>query len=243
MILASPMRYLTRVWVDTGGRSLSSDMRLIASAQTAAGATQFRLQTLGELNTATGRMYQKMALISDDDSWVVSFGETIDVSYTFQEDDSAGAALTFEAFAARCEQTYAALLNDEIVAIRLATVREGLAAEMTEATFRAVADRMLNRPPTFRENSWEWDWRCVTTIDRQFGGSAKATNTIASVKRGSGTFSSGESFERLRIDLDINTRNDPSMRFRVEEVSAFFNSIVAWHRELETEIQTFAGVS
>ncbi len=135
---------------------------------------------------------------------------------------------------------------------RLAAVQEGLLPELPSEKIDAVRERLLNVPEALSgESAFEWDWRCAFHLPRSFGGHEEKTNTIVTAKRLSGNIDrviagvpSRVPFDRIRLDLDINTwPQETTARFGQEDVFTFFKEVGPWHAELSTMVGDLMGTS
>lgn len=129
---------------------------------------------------------------------------------------------------------------------RLAGVREGLLPEMDEEELIAINRRLMLLPSPFAETPpFEWDWRAVSLVDRTFGGTTEPTNTIATAKRLIANLEEPnrepKTFDRIRVDLDINTTplHSVKARFGSSEVDSFFSAMPEWQEELGAGFHSF----
>lgn len=127
---------------------------------------------------------------------------------------------------------------------RLAAVQEGFLPEMSTAIMDAIARRIMNFPSIYTDHfPFEWDWRSVSMVERQFGGLTEAAVTATTVKRMFGVVlgrTPAEEFDRVRVDLDISTSHqNVAPRFEEEHVRSFFELAPLWHRDLSSEIFRF----
>lgn len=133
---------------------------------------------------------------------------------------------------------------------RLAFVDEGMLGEMPPARIDAIAANLLGRGSIHQSwgSPFEWDYRTAHRVTRSFGDRREATNTILTVKRLTGTIALRDSesprpFDRLRVDLDINTAPDTvDDRFGKADIEAFFGSVGAWHAELAVYATSIMGL-
>lgn len=131
---------------------------------------------------------------------------------------------------------------------RLAAVQEGFLQEMPQPKMDALAKTLFNLPPTFNERlPFEWDWRCVSLIERLVAELKEETNTNTAIKRRSGYIAVSDEegvkekpYDRIRVDFDINTSlKNVSARFGEKEIANFFEKAPAWHEELCAEVFSF----
>ena len=124
---------------------------------------------------------------------------------------------------------------------RIAAIQEGLLPEQPKEEMDKIAVHLLNLTPTFRDdNMVEWDYRVAARTSREFG-VKEPTNTIVTVKRLVGKMSmgqdSGKDFDRIQVNLDVNTvPENVKARFGSQQIKAFFSQAPMWHSELEQEI-------
>jgi hypothetical protein len=127
---------------------------------------------------------------------------------------------------------------------RLATVVEGLVADVDGAACNEARRRAINLPNLFQDAPIvEWDWRAVARVERQFGALNETTNTIGIVKRAPIERTENgvtTELERLYIQVDINTLPDAiRARFGPAEAAAYFEASGAWLADVERGITRF----
>ena len=131
---------------------------------------------------------------------------------------------------------------------RLATVQEGLLPDMSKKEMNKIASRLFELPTTYSKHlPFEWDWRAASHIERSFSDLTEPTNTIATIKRLTGTLpiatgngQGGQKFDRIRVDFDINTLpDDVTARFNESHIASFFEQAASWHDEFSAEIFSF----
>ena len=155
----------------------------------------------------------------------------------------------FRSFCTDSGSTLATLISHfDLKGHRLALVQEGFMAEMSPESMTEVADRLVQRSPSFSGvEPFEWDWRVSIHVDRNFSGLTETTNTIVTAKRCSGSMRRGgplgqdeQRFDRIRVDLDVNTiPDDNTPRFNADSVRDYFSEAHAWHVDLEQEVGSF----
>lgn len=233
-------RNLARVWVPPTAVVSPS---VLAEVVRAIPAEDLALRGIMELPLAGGGadFFPKAALHSAAGSWVLGVGSTsldlMNVRTLEQE------PLNLADFVAVARGVFRAALGDDGFATRVAVVREGyLGADAIDGP--AVGVRLLAPPAPFNADLWEWDWRVVTSVDRQVADYAFDTNTIATLRyAGVQILPETESKGRLRVDLDINTAQSEQARFSSGQVDAFLTGVVAWQHELERTIGRHIGVN
>lgn len=128
---------------------------------------------------------------------------------------------------------------------RLALVREALLREMTLDEATALADKLLRLPNVYQNRPLsEWDWRCVSEIERTFAGKSEPLNSITTIKKGGGVaFQTGASApaiipsKRIRFDTDVNTLpRFTEERFDAASIADFFSHGPGWHSEIESAV-------
>jgi hypothetical protein len=211
------------------------------------------LLAVGVQSNKAGNVEPRVGFISPDGSWrVLILGDQFHVTHTAV--DPLGEDLgPFNEFAATASQSLAWLIRKfNRIPHRLGLVREALITEKAEQELDSLANRLLKLPQSFNGKSLtEWDWRASATFSRQFAGLQEETNTIITIKRGNLEMEeeltspalaafTGLPVKRpvLRVDLDVNTRQDnTSARFQVERVEAFFQAALEWQKDLENEVE------
>jgi hypothetical protein len=122
---------------------------------------------------------------------------------------------------------------------RMAAVTECFLEAMTVPEMNTLCEHLLHRPPSL-QTPFEWDWRCAQRVQRNFGGLSEDTNAIAIVKRTNGqriTPKGAEMFDRIRMDLDVNTVADSLLpRYQQAHVRAFFTQAQEWLEGLRDEV-------
>jgi hypothetical protein len=131
---------------------------------------------------------------------------------------------------------------------RLAAVQEGLLQIMSSQEMHDIAQRLLRFPDIYEKfTPFEWDWRVVSIVEREFSGIKEPTNTITAVKRipsyaiqFGGEQPTQTSEDRIRIDFDINTLPINTIaRFDEQQIHDFFDQAPTWHGELSSEVFSF----
>lgn len=241
------LRYLATAFVDA--QSIVPEPTENIRLQEALADDTLVAATVAE-QEATGGLVERFAFRSAKEGLsLVLLGQRFDVSIgpIDRKGENMG---DVRSFCARAAPLLTRALNHfQRRAHRLAIVQEGLLPALNEERLREIADRLLKLPPPFeRSRPFEWIWRSASAIDRTFGTITESTNTIVTTKRISGTIGAPgvgekEQFDRIQIDLDINTRPSNVMaRFGDREVGAFFQSAPSWQAELQHEIATYLGL-
>ena len=130
---------------------------------------------------------------------------------------------------------------------RLAAVQEGFLAEMIDEEINSIASNLLNFPPSFSKDiPFEWNWRCASSIERNFGKLSEPTNTVITIIRADFKVQSGEGIidglgpNKIRMDIDVNTSPiNANARFGAEEIKAFLETSPIWHNKLGEELLSF----
>lgn len=126
-------------------------------------------------------------------------------------------------------------------ATRLAAVTEGVLPEIDDATMVSLASRCLRLPRLFQSHPWEWDWRCVTSRTTPIANDDNELALLLTLKRISGLMNN-EPFDRIRVDLDVNTPvADIRPRFQSSHIASFFSSVPARHQELWDAVDEMLG--
>ncbi len=233
-----PLRYIVRIFTHGGGVDIGHVSRL---AKALAGSDML-LGTVHQLDTGAGLTMNRMQLTSADKRWTVHLpAPSIDVAYMPIVTDAAG-NLPFDRVIAKATEFAVGFLRaHEAQAARLAVAQEGLLPEMGEEAMRGWANRLFRFTRTFSEQPpFEWTWRCVAKVERTFGAVSEPTNTILGVKRVRGNLrESGLKFDRIQVDVDINTMSEvASLRFEPSVVEAFLTKIPEWHAGLYADLMT-----
>ena len=132
---------------------------------------------------------------------------------------------------------------------RLACLKEGLyKVNVQENEASEIASKLFKFPPLYEKNNpFEWEWRCVSKIEREFGGIVEQTNNLLKILRARGNFvlttkdnSMKKTFDGIQIDLDINTtQDDISPRFDIGAIESFFSSVIEWHALFENQVADY----
>lgn len=233
-----PIRYLARAFFHDP--PTLTKQRTIGRIAATLNTEDLEIRPLTQVSLEVGRMFNATAL--QGGQWhVVSTHDSVDLEFDAHGD--LGGAVDFPSFLKTAAQVFSDLVKEAGSAFRLACVSEGMLAHMTEERLETICRKMLNRPPSFAP-AFEWDWRCVKAVMRKFDSKDEETNTLAMIKRISGhSPRAGGAFDRLRVDLDINTTpKDRSLRFPAGTTRAFFEQGIEWHSGLAREISNFMGL-
>jgi len=241
------LRYLASIFVDAV--SIIASTRNIAEVSRALGGDTFLPFVFEELSISQGQS-SRIGFRTANGEWqLYLFHNRFNLSQhpTDQEGSNLG---DFSAFCQEAGTKLAAILSGlRKRAHRLAAVQEGLLPEMSPTEMEAVARRLLYLPPVFSQTPpFEWDWRAASKIDRQIRELTEQTNTLATIKRQYGNITSNKDeenrapipFDRVRVDLDINTTQDEVVdRFEEDHVQEFFTISPRWHADFSAEIFSF----
>jgi hypothetical protein len=129
---------------------------------------------------------------------------------------------------------------------RLAFVTTHIIHEISQKEISSIFNKLFNPIPTYRENELsEWKSRMVSRINKEFNKRTELHNFITEINRLKGKLninSKTENVERLQIKLDINTfQGNTDYRFEIEDIKAYYNSVVHWERALRDELNTIFG--
>jgi hypothetical protein len=239
-----PIRYLARTFVPAGQPFQLEHTAELVRELTAGAPTL--LQEVQQIDITSGLMSNRAELVSADRVWQVDLpGPSLDVAYQPRGTQ----VVDFAEFCRRCAAFYLAILTrTNVRSNRLALVQEGLLGPMSDDALVGAARRLLRLPPPFTEHEpFEWDWRCASTVNQRIGGDIEPTNTIATVKRVTGTRQgSNDVFDRIRVDIDVNTPpSRAELRFDQASVQGFYNDAGRWHADVWSGIcvPIFGGVT
>jgi len=249
-----PARYLTRIFlrekVSITRKAIFNRIGDILETEDLA------VESVSLIETNTGSMSPATLVKGPTGGWaVIAQASGVDVEY---RPASLTENPTYEAFLSRSRDILSHVLKvSGQKAWRLACVQEGLLAEMPEKEMESVEDRVIRRPTGFG-HAKEWDTRSVWRVPRAFSALTEECNEIMAVRRLQGEFGSrtvvrapdGQSsivattaqrFDRIRIDLDINTLpTTEDSRFAEDDVIGFFDAAAKWHAELAQVAIAFA---
>ena len=233
------IRYLASVYLDADSLVPTTD--LVAAIHKSLGDERFTPTTV--LEDANGKKIARIGFVIPDIGWqLVLSGKRFDLSTqpTSMSGENMG---VFSDFCKEAAIKLSSLLEFfERKARRMAVVREGLLPEMNSKLLNEIANRTFKLPKIYVENPpYEWDWRNVSSFTRKFSNKDELVNTIVTMKRLRGkmgiTSDDESEFDRIRIDVDINTNQDVVLeRFNLDDVKGFFDNAPVWHNEIEQEI-------
>lgn len=234
------LRYLARAFVT--GQPLVPSADTFSRVAAALGKNEYLPLPFEELGP--GGRNQRIGLRSADGTRTVMLrGESIDLEY---HQPVAAHAIAFDAFHLEAADILSkALAHLAVRAHRLAVIQEGLLPAMSAADMQAVASRLLNVPEALGAPAdlFEWDWRTAAHVDRTFGSLKERTNTIAIVRRVSGTFGDGPPFDRLFVSTDVNTSPEyKTPRLGEHEARAFCAAAPGWHDALAAGVLKLCGI-
>ncbi len=239
------LRYLASVYLDAD--SIIPNARIISELQQKINDGRFMPTTAFE-QQQDKRIHRIGFHIPNEGFLLVLATKRFDYSWTpFDREDMGKESLEHFCLEAKAKLT-STLDFFQRKCRRIALVQEGLLSQMDDLKLQESAKKLLKLSATFANNlPFEWDWRAASSIKRTFGGIEEPTNTIVTIKRGSGTlnFQSGKqiAFDRIRVDLDINTSPDDSReRFGLHEVNSFFDAAIGWQIELSEEVKEFLSI-
>ena len=235
------LRYLARIYCDQPQTLADADF--LSGVSRALEVDRLTISPGVDL-TPTG-VVNRMLFVSPSGEWMVSIlGESVDIAHRGSLDQP---VTPFENFCRLASSAAAVVVGQsrETQPHRLALLSEGFLPQTKIEDFDRMAGQLLRLPRLFRPAPWEWDWRAVTTVRRDFGSVSEDTNTLVTAKRISGTFKPNhEPFDRIRMDFDINTSPaDTQPRFETDDVADFFRRGASWHSELRSEMGAFLAES
>ena len=130
---------------------------------------------------------------------------------------------------------------------RLATVQERFLPKMSEEELNHAVTQLFVLPKSASNTMpFEWDWRVTYEDEQGFAGISETINKNLIVKRMSGAYVmkdntkiETETFDRIRLDLDLSTSHKETRRlFDVEQLQGFFREAPTWHNVLQEEMLT-----
>lgn len=234
-----PIRVLFRAWFTELPRLASP--KLIGEVAGVL-ATEFEFAQVMRVDGHTGVAVASTALVSQDTGWQLYIaGDSVDLELRWKRKRP---GFSFERTLQQGAEAFELIARAAPAqAHRLAVVQEGYLGSMPDNLMQAAAGRLLRYPRSFDPAPFEWDWRCAQVVPRRFAGRLEATNTLATVKRHSGTMiddAESMEFDRIRVDLDINTvPKNATPRFAPPDVKAYYLASVEWHADLSREMESF----
>lgn len=236
MEYALRLRYLARAFVDAQGLTLTQadQAQLLASLNLQDGVVIPAAEFVGpELITRAGFTSAPL------DMKIVVRGDSIDVMQGGgrEAEGTAEAFLAFNELSATLLGTIASFIGR--VPHRLASVQEGLLAEMPREQLERVADSFLRVPRSLQDpKPFEWNYRTAWRRSLPFDDLEEEVNEILQVRRLSGVLHSQQgpsTFDRIRVDLDVNTVPlNTRGRFDNGRIRAFFTSCLQSHARMAT---------
>lgn len=230
MFYAQRLKYLARAFVDAHGLLLSAAERQELHQKLRVPD----LQPMPGVEIGPNGQFERAGFVSPTLDLTILFrGESIDVAMGGAEGGEPQDFAKFALLAASALETSAAYIGRS--PHRLALVQEGLLGEMSEEAMTRVGMRLLSPPAELGAPPFEWTWRCACHRTVDVAGSDELLNEITSVKRLSGLLtrpasSQATPFDRLQIDLDVNTSpTNTRGRFDQSRILGFFEVAVKRH--------------
>ena len=188
--------------------------------------------TLGQPDPVGGYM------LASRDGWqVTATEESLDIAKHTQGLEGAG---PFDDFVEHVEKVLRSLPTQS-QASRLATVTDVFLPTLSDAVMGGVVQALFEIPSALDQSPWEWDWRHVSTVKRQFKNWDEATNNIVSLRRRHGVIGTGHRFDRIFGSFEVNTEaQQTDARFDVEDMVAFLRESSGWLTDLEEAIRLHA---
>lgn len=188
----------------------------------------FISSTFQEIAPPILRPQPRLRLMTQDEEWNIRLGsQRIDIEKT--PTDLNGSNLGEIGSFCSDALGYFSKINETLnkKASRLAFITQYLLKEMTEDALSSAYEALFKHPSLYDENKpFEWDWRSVSRIKKQFGSLVECLNVITIFKRSKGEFQIKEqskSFDRILLTLDINTLAENSdIRFDLSHIGAFY---------------------
>jgi len=242
----SKIRYLASVFVDAG--SITASVRNITKLADALGDEKL-LPIIGMEPSSDG-VSPRIGFHTENGEWrLLLVHDRLDWAHLPTDPDGTNLG-DFATFCRNAVPKLTATLHCfERKAHRLAAVQEGLLPEMPSSVMEDIARRLFYYPSIFSKYPpFEWDWRLASHIDRLICELIEPTNTLATIKRFSGSLLSGknderfrtQTFDKIRVDFDINTIPDNIVgRFEDRHIQDFFEKVHLWHGDFSSEIFSF----
>lgn len=126
---------------------------------------------------------------------------------------------------------------------RLALIQQGLLKEMDDSQYTDIHKKLFNVPEIYSSNiPFEWDWRNVSKISREFNSITEIINTIVKISKCKVHVKSAKiqepiEYNRIHVLIDCNTSHENSeTRFGTDHVMEFFKDSCDWQNELYKNI-------
>jgi hypothetical protein len=247
-MLDSKVRFLASAFLDAASIG-PDDAELMTEILTALGDKRF--MPIPAFEEIAGRRVPRIAFNTPNDGWrIVLASKRFDVALHPTTRDSANMG-DFKDFLTTASEKLTTLLSFfQRRAHRLVSAQEGLLADFGEQGMNAIAGRLFIFPGHFAKcTPFEWDWRVASVSDRTFGERTEAVNTVFTAKRLRGKVIGGDvaeedepEFDRIRVDVDINTApTNKRERFESTDVADFLTESNTWHAEIATDFQPIWG--
>lgn len=234
------VRYLARAFVRQPRVELG--MPAYSAFATAIGEAAWLPKQVTEL-LPNGQLLPRLALGTSAGDWVVQItGDSVDVVYSPMLGSTGISLQEFSSRAARYVE--GGLRHLSASAHRVAVAQEGLLPQLSPEGLQKVFKKLMNAPPQFSTQAFEWEWRVVSSVVRSFGGVSEPTNAVATVKRVEAQLPDGTRLDRLFVSTDLNTSPKSTVpRLQPTHVAAFVTESAGWHAELFRGLLDFAEVT
>jgi len=239
---AFKLRYLASIFVNA--ESIVPNNKYLPNLLEQFSTDDFQLITVQEPTTQGAK--PRIGFISPEQGFQFILGSS---RFDFaklpinQDGSNLGDFSTFCTLASQKLSNAAHALN--LTPSRLAVVQEGMLEPQSEEDYNKLVKKIFVFPPSYQESlPFEWSWKAVNKVARTFGDIEEPTNTAATISRVAGFISNQREpeipFDRIRVDLDINTYPENIIpRFSPPNIEEFFKNAVTWHSALYKEIEEF----
>jgi len=204
------------------------------------------LPTIAKEQTPSG-IRSRIALVSSDSQYRLLLGVD-SFLFTLNAIDYSGSNINETGeFTEKAIPVFTKILQHfDLKANRMGIVTEGVISELAGEQLEGLSEKLFNAPAFFKTlHPFEWDWRLVSLLDREFGGKTEPTNNIVILKRRKIQLQrNGETqpdqLDSILVNLDININPDNTMpRFSYEDVEKYFSTAAKWIDTLSNEMNDF----
>jgi hypothetical protein len=240
------LRYLASVFVDA--RDVQTTTRVAQDFAEALNRDDLTSMTVMELGT--GGAIPRLGFRTRSNDWLLVI-QTQRIDFSRVPTEPRGANMgDFGPFCTEAAQILGtSLAHLGRNANRVALVQEGLLPEMNPDRLAEVANKLLKVPPTYKDVPLEeWAWQCIAMQQKAVGNLHENINVVTKISRihGELAYSTlGEqpqvlNFDRVRVDLDLNTApSNVVPRFDTASLASFMEAAFTWHSALEAETISF----
>jgi len=182
---------------------------------------------------------QRLSLDENDTGYHIDFGrQRIDIEQRAKDFEAGNMGTVADFIKTAIDLGQRIMSHFELLATRLAVVRNTLVLDLTEKQVSEIYNRLFKPTPLFTENPpYEWIWQSVAKLLVPEGEKREEANLITKLVRSQGRIGDTPDVTLLKVEYDVNTlpsRTQP--RFSADSLPVMLPKLADFHSDLETDL-------